>query len=85
MEFGLNRTGGVRPLRPRCQSTNAAAIGILYLVGCVAYRPYTCFVFDIHAYFKLSLHVFTHINVSDRWVLFIVALWNRADHYIFML
>jgi len=69
MEFGLNRTGGVRPLRPRRQPINAAATGILYLVGCVAYRPYTCFVFDIQVYFKV----------------FMVALCNRADHYIFAL
>jgi len=44
-----------------------------------------CFVFDIHVYVKLFLHEFTHVNVSRRSDLFMVALWNRADHYIFML
>ena len=37
-----------------------------YLIGCVAYRQYICFVFDIHVYFILFLHVFTHVNVSGR-------------------
>jgi len=40
-----------------------------YLVGCVAYRQYMYFVFDIHVYFKLFLHIFTHVNVSGQSVL----------------
>jgi len=49
--------------------------GIFYLVGYVAYRQYTCFVFDIHVYFKLFLRVLMHINVSGR----LVLLFNNID------
>jgi len=40
-----------------------------------------CFVFDIRVYFKLFLHVFTHVNVSDRSVL----LFNKLMMMMMMM